>query len=183
MAATRPACLAGGSDSTAAPDLADATWTEWPLDSLRPNDTASAAVRAVRLPARFQQVPARPRLDGTPRLRWVAPDSTMLDLWESDLPTSEMGGSGVAQFAREGMCGLRMTNGKMLVTRYWVLFNGQSDTLYNAAATTVLSSGPALDASIRARSRAARDTLLGAIANVAMPATPGAPTGRARLGP
>jgi hypothetical protein len=102
----------------------------------------------------------------------MAPDSTMLTLWVSDLPTSAVGGSGVAQFAREGMCALQMPRGRMLVTRYWTLFTGRADTTYNAAATTVLVSGPALDASISARSRAARDTLLTAIAAVELPAPP-----------
>jgi hypothetical protein len=172
---TRPACLSGATDSAAvaAANAAHRAWTLWPLDSLRWHDTLSAGVRAIRLPAMFQPIGVRPAPDGTPRWRWMAPDSTMLTLWVSDLPTSEVGGSGVAQFAREGMCALQMPRGRMLVTRYWTLFTGRSDTTYNAAGTTVLVSGPALDASISARSRAARDTLLTAIAAVELPPASG----------
>jgi hypothetical protein len=122
---------------------------------------------AIRLPARFQPTPARL----AERRRWQAPDSTRIELWMTAAPVSSVGGSGVAQFGGEPACTL-VIGGRAaaIVVRYWVIFTGRRDTLYDAATAAVVAPGQAVDAVISSRSRATRDELLGALAALELPA-------------
>ena len=142
----------------------DSAWVRWPLDSV-----------AIRLPPEFK--PATARL--AERRRWQSPDSTAIELWFSEKPVLAVGGSSVAQFGGEAAC--RLTIGgrsPAIVVRYWVLYTGHPDTMYNAATTALISPGYAVDVAVNARSRAVRQRLLGALADLEMPAPPARATGQ-----
>jgi hypothetical protein len=149
--------------------VADGAWSRWPIDS--------AHGVAIRLPTRFEPTTAR----HTERRRWESPDSTAIEVWQTDAPVSSVGGSGVAQFGGEGACTLAIGGrAPAIVVRYWVIFTGRQDTLYNAATAAVVAPGQAVDAVISSRSRGSRDELLGALAGLELPAPQPAPGAAAR---
>jgi len=133
----------------------DVEWVRWPVDTL-----------AIRLPPTFRPTTARVAT----RHRWASPDSTAIEIWFSDAPVLSVGGSGVAQFGGEGACTLTMGGRTpVIVVRYWVIFTGHTDTLFNAATATILAPGHAVDVALSGRSRPARDALLGALTALELP--------------
>jgi hypothetical protein len=154
LAVSRPVCTV---------PIPDGAWARWPLDS--------AHGVAIRLPPAFQPTTAR----HAERRRWESPDSTAIELWETESPVSSVGGSGVAQFGGEPACTLPIGGrAPAIVVRYWVIFSGRRDTLYNAATAAVVAPGQAVDAVISSRSRGSRDELLGALAALELPVIPAA---------
>ncbi|HWZ59298.1 MAG TPA: hypothetical protein VNW46_10000 [Gemmatimonadaceae bacterium] len=150
---TRPVCPSG------APEAA---WVRWPVDTV---DTARPV--AIRLPPRFRPVTAR----RAARHRWEAPDSSAIELWLSDAPVLSVGGSRVAQFGGEVACTLAIGGRPpAIVVRYWVIFAGRHDTLYNAATATTVAPRHAVNVELSSHTRPARDELLGALADLQLPA-------------
>jgi hypothetical protein len=167
----RPCMLPGDS-------IAGIDWTVGDVHAVDTTGASATGPAVVRLPATFH--PATPRFPD--RHRWAAADSSTLEIWTAADPIHVVGGSGVARFQRDVPCTIRVGDRlDGLVIRYWKIMRGQTDTVYDAAASAVLAPDLAVNAIITARTRAAREDLLRVMAEMQVPIpTPAA--GPARRG-
>jgi len=160
VAVVRRPCLLPG-DSIAG--------TDWTVGQVHAVDTTGASATGpavVRLPATFR--PATPRFPD--RHRWATADSSTLEIWTAADPIHVVGGSGVARFQRDAPCTIRVGDRlDGLVVRYWKIMRGQTDTVYDAAASAALAPDLAVNAIITARSRVAREELLRVVATMQVP--------------
>jgi len=155
----RPCTVSGDS-------LEGAEWTVGQVHTVDTTGASASGPAVLRLPSPFQ--PVTPRFPD--RHRWQAPDSSTIEVWTAPEPIHVVGGSGVARFQRDEPCTIRVGDRlDGLVVRYWKIMRGQTDTLYDAAASAVLAPDLAVNAIITARSRAAREHLLRVVAGMQVP--------------
>jgi hypothetical protein len=178
------ACLRSGEEAHA--QTSEITPADWDRVAGRyrpcapasvPNDSAAyvtwtlARPRGARLslPALLREVPSPER----GARRWMAADSSRLELRMLSEPVGAMAVGGSVQFEREGECALPVAGYRALVTRIRVTDARTKRRSYAAAVDAFVRPGIAFSAWIESPVAATRDAVVGAFGTLAIPTARG----------